>query len=120
LQRDVRERGLSLLVVADWHEEALLPSLSFFDDNTRSTWFPVIGGANIPALNRLLRPFGAALGEGVVEGSATTGSSSGADWQFGSGSFIARWPVGGKLLLSRKLRLHNTAATQLRGAATPL
>lgn len=69
LERDVREIGLSLLVVADWYDEVSLMKSTFFDDNTHSQWFPVTGGCNIPALNRLLGRFGMQMGLQVFTGS---------------------------------------------------
>lgn len=44
--------------------------MRFFDDNTRSWWTPATGGANVPALNDLLAPYGLALGDAVVAGGA--------------------------------------------------
>lgn len=65
---DVHERGLSLLIVADWYDEKLLQSLQYVDDNTHSIWSPITGGSNIPALNRLLSEFGAELSYLSYEG----------------------------------------------------
>lgn len=45
--------------------------MRFFDDNTRSWWTPATGGANVPALNDLLAPYGLALGDAVVHGTTT-------------------------------------------------
>jgi hypothetical protein len=53
-----------LLVFADWYHLESVRRLRFFDDNTRSWWEAATGGANVPALNDLLVPFGAAFGEG--------------------------------------------------------
>lgn len=47
--------------------------MKFFDDNTRSWWTPVTGGANVPALNDLLAPFNIVLGDAIVHGSASYG-----------------------------------------------
>ena len=68
LERDVKEAGLGLLVVGEWFNTATMAGLRFYDDNTRSWWTPVTGGANIPAVNDLLAPHGAALGDAVLEG----------------------------------------------------
>ena len=65
---DVRDAGLGLLVVGEWFNTGTMASLRFFDDNTRSWWTPVTGGANVPAVNDLLAPHGAALGDAVLEG----------------------------------------------------
>lgn len=61
IKKDVREEGLSLVIFADWFHAASIRSAAFFDDNTRSDWVAVTGGANIPALNDLLEPFGIAF-----------------------------------------------------------
>ena len=45
--------------------------MRFFDDNTHSHWTPVTGGANVPALNDLLKPFGFAFGDRILNGAAT-------------------------------------------------
>lgn len=42
-------------------------TMRFFDDNTRSWWTPVTGGSNVPALNDLLEPFGAAFGDTIIQ-----------------------------------------------------
>lgn len=41
--------------------------MKFFDDNTRSWWTAITGGANVPALNDLLKPYGVALGDAIVQ-----------------------------------------------------
>lgn len=57
-----------LLVFADWYHLESVRRLRFFDDNTRSWWEAATGGANVPALNDLLVPFGSAFGEGEAGG----------------------------------------------------
>lgn len=51
---DVIISGLSLAVFGDWYNVNKMAKMRFFDDNTRSWWTPVTGGANVPALNDLL------------------------------------------------------------------
>lgn len=55
-----------------YHEESL-KQMKFFDDNTRSWWTPVTGGANVPALNDLLAPHNILLGEKILHGKAVIG-----------------------------------------------
>lgn len=74
LVQDVRERGLSLLLVADWFDEKLLSQAEFFDGNTHSTWSPITGGSNVPEINKLLAHFDMALGYQAFEGSFTCGT----------------------------------------------
>jgi len=38
-----------------------------------SRWLPETGGANLPALNNLLKPLGIALGDTVLEGNFDLG-----------------------------------------------
>lgn len=65
---DVETRSLSLLVFADWYNVDTMVKMRFFDDNTRSWWTPATGGANVPALNDLLQPFGIAFGDVILNG----------------------------------------------------
>jgi membrane-bound transcription factor site-1 protease len=82
-----------LLVFAEWYDLDTIRRLRFYDDNTRSWWDAATGGANIPALNDLLAPFGAALGGGVLDGSV---AFAGVDpFRMSSGSRLAAWPAGG-------------------------
>jgi membrane-bound transcription factor site-1 protease len=55
-------------------------------------WSPYTGGANVPALNDLLAPFGIALGDQVLTG---TVSLAGAAFKYLSGAQLARFPAGG-------------------------
>lgn len=57
VQRDVNTQGLSLVVFADWYNTDVMTKIKFFDENTRQWWMPSTGGANVPALNDLLRPW---------------------------------------------------------------
>jgi hypothetical protein len=75
-----------LQVLADWYDPEVVQRSLFHDDNTRSYWTPVTGvfpclcrvnvqhdahspgGANVPALNDLLRPYGVAFGGHVYAG----------------------------------------------------
>ena len=52
------------------------------------------GGANVPALNELLAPYGIAFGDAVLEGQATI---NGEQLYYASGANIVRFPAGGFL-----------------------
>jgi membrane-bound transcription factor site-1 protease len=91
--------GTSLLIVADWADAALREQTRFFDDNTQVAWQPVIGGANIVSLNKLLKPYDVALGGGAWEGPLP--ASFGAGSRFESGSVIARAPIGSYVVKTR-------------------
>lgn len=43
LQVDLEQRGLSLLVVADWYNPRVVERARFFDVSTRSWWTPITG-----------------------------------------------------------------------------
>eukprot|EP00899_Mesostigma_viride_P028660 jgi/Mesvir1/897/Mv17459-RA.1 len=68
LKNDVEEHGLGLIVFAEWYNVDAMIKMRFFDDNTRSWWTPATGGANIPALNDLLKVFGIQFGDTVLTG----------------------------------------------------
>merc|ERR1711988_1071818 len=96
LEKDIIELGLSLVVMGDWYNVASIRDISFFDDNTRSDWSAVTGGANIPALNELLAPYGIAFGDRVFDGVWTNLNHTRV--HFLSGVSIARFPAKGWLL----------------------
>jgi len=90
LARDVREEGLGLVLFADWYEEATLEKIKFFDDNTHYEWHAATGGANVPALNDLMRSFGVQFGGDITEGST---SIDGDGVSISSGTYISRAPA---------------------------
>ncbi|XVF88546.1 hypothetical protein PTKIN_Ptkin19aG0059100 [Pterospermum kingtungense] len=92
LRKDVINTGLGLAVFAEWYNVDTMVKMRFFDDNTRSWWTPVTGGANIPALNDLLAPFGIAFGDKILTGDF---SIDGEQSRYASGTDIVRFPRGG-------------------------
>ena len=54
LAADVAERGLGLVVFAEWFNLEVQSQMRFFDDNTRSWWTPVTGGAPLTPITSLL------------------------------------------------------------------
>jgi membrane-bound transcription factor site-1 protease len=96
LEHDIRN-GLGLVVFADWYEQDVLEKIRFFDENTRDYWTAATGGANVPALNDLLRPFGVAFGTRTLTGSFKDGEGH-RKVRFLSGSAIARFPAGGRVV----------------------
>ncbi|CAL8462817.1 g2351 [Coccomyxa elongata] len=104
LEKDV-EAGLGVIVFGEWYNVDTMVKMRFFDDNTRSWWTPITGGANVPALNELLAPYGIAFGDAVLEGQATI---DGEQVYYASGTNIVRFPVGGYL---HALALGDKAAT---------
>eukprot|EP00850_Spirogloea_muscicola_P015909 SM000126S26285 [mRNA] locus=s126:92:3575:+ [translate_table: standard] len=92
LASDVMDLGLGVVVFADWFHVATMQRMRFFDDNTRSWWTPATGGANVPALNELLSPFGVAFGASVLSGPIQIGEQRA---HFASGTGLIRFPAGG-------------------------
>ncbi|KNA22459.1 hypothetical protein SOVF_033990 [Spinacia oleracea] len=92
LREDILNTGLGLVVFAEWYNVETMVKMRFFDDNTRSWWTPVTGGANVPALNDLLAPFGIAFGDKILNGDFTI---NGEQSRYASGTNILRFPAGG-------------------------
>ena len=67
--------GTGLLVFADWWDATLLAHSEFADDNTRGSWQPATGGADVPGLNALLARWGVGLGQRVYAGVLGRGGS---------------------------------------------
>ncbi|CAL9092331.1 unnamed protein product [Musa acuminata var. zebrina] len=94
LRDDVINGGLGIAVFAEWYNVDSMVRMRFFDDNTRSWWTPVTGGANIPALNELLAPLGIAFGDKILNGDF---SINGEQSHYASGTDIVKFPQGGYL-----------------------
>lgn len=109
LRDDVINTGLGLVVFAEWYNVDTMVKMRFFDDNTRSWWTPVTGGANIPALNNLLASFGIAFGDKILNGDF---SIDGEQSRYASGTNIARFPAGGFLHSFPLLDSSESGATQ--------
>ncbi|XP_031114171.1 subtilisin-like protease SBT6.1 [Ipomoea triloba] len=109
LRDDVINSGLSLVVFADWYNVDTMVKMRFFDDNTRSWWTPVTGGANVPALNDLLSPFGIAFGDKILNGDFVI---NGEQTRYASGTDIVKIPRGGYLHSFPFLDSSESGATQ--------
>lgn len=64
-------------------------NIKFYDENTRQWWMPDTGGANVPALNRLLAAWGISLSNEVLEGDFLLGTRT---VSFSSGAGLSSWP----------------------------
>eukprot|EP00475_Leptophrys_vorax_P037697 TRINITY_DN6531_c0_g1_i3.p1 TRINITY_DN6531_c0_g1~~TRINITY_DN6531_c0_g1_i3.p1 ORF type:complete len:542 (+),score=158.69 TRINITY_DN6531_c0_g1_i3:237-1628(+) len=102
IEDDVKEHGTSLVVIADWYNIDKMKSLDFDDQNTKTSWTPQTGGANVPALNELLSPFGIELSDYVFKGNADI---MGSQVMYAYGSSLNKFPAGGYL---RKVTLEET------------
>lgn len=109
LRDDVINTGLGLVVFGEWYNVDTMVKMRFFDDNTRSWWTPVTGGANIPALNDLLAPFGIAFGDKILNGDF---SMDGEQSRYASGTDIVRFPGGGYVHRFPFLDSSESGATQ--------
>ena len=94
LADDVRRRGLGLVVAADWWDAQVMRGLYYKDQHTGVANHCGMGGANVPALNRLLRPFGIGFQSRIFEGSYSLG---GRRVDHLSGTALASFPSGGLL-----------------------
>ncbi|KAL4304353.1 hypothetical protein GQ457_10G021790 [Hibiscus cannabinus] len=106
---DVINTGLGLAVFAEWYNVDTMVKMRFFDDNTRSWWTPVTGGANIPALNDLLAPFGIAFGDKILNGDFSIDDEQS---RYASGTDIVRFPRGGYVHSFPFLDSSESGATQ--------
>uniref|UniRef100_A0A182M3P4 Membrane-bound transcription factor site-1 protease n=1 Tax=Anopheles culicifacies TaxID=139723 RepID=A0A182M3P4_9DIPT len=110
LREDVLDRQLNVIVFADWYNTSVMRRIKFYDENTRQWWMPDTGGANVPALNDLLREFGIALGDRVADGYFDMRDHR---MYYASGANIVRFPVGeGTIVIERDLLDEGLAITQ--------
>lgn len=109
LKDDIMISGLGLAVFADWYNVDSMMKMKFFDDNTRSWWTPVTGGANVPALNDLLSPFGIAFGDKILNGDFVI---NGEQSRYASGTDVVKFPEGGHLHRFPFLDSSESGATQ--------
>uniref|UniRef100_U5ERS8 Membrane-bound transcription factor site-1 protease n=1 Tax=Corethrella appendiculata TaxID=1370023 RepID=U5ERS8_9DIPT len=96
LKRDILDNNLSVIVFADWYNTSVMRKIKFYDENTRQWWMPDTGGANIPALNELLRDFDIAFGDRVSDGYFKMGDHS---MYYASGTSLVRFPSGNNTIL---------------------
>ena len=114
LTKDVNEKGLGLIVFGDWYNNDVLHDVKFFDENTREFWTPATGGANVPALNDLLKPFHIGFGDKIFSGDFTDGECKNRI-RFLSGNSIKKFPANGfvktKKMLNQGKRVLNRGTT---------
>jgi membrane-bound transcription factor site-1 protease len=127
LVHDVHARGMSLIVFADWFNVDIMQTLRFYDENTRSHWTPVTGGANLPALNELLAPFGVAFGARVFRGELSLGVAkpkgkplaSPFRTYYASGSSLIRFPAGGTMVRASLTEVGSSGSSD-RSSTVPI
>ena len=112
LAADVRDTGLGLAVFADWYDKDTIAKMRFYDDNTRTWWDAVTGGAHVPALNDLLRPLDAAFAGGAHR--MPVWAPDGTKFDMASGSSIAAMPAGSHILFAEDAETKTTNAAGKR------
>lgn len=91
-REDVAEKGLSVLVFADWYNTTVMKEMQQCNPDTSTLWMPDTGGSNVPALNELLEGFGIELSDKVYEGFVR-------DVNYNSGSSIVKFPMTSQTVL---------------------
>ncbi|KDO19379.1 hypothetical protein SPRG_15469 [Saprolegnia parasitica CBS 223.65] len=110
LRASLEHANTSLFLVGGWYNEAAIAALELWDANTLSYWRPVVGGANIPAINALLAPFGIAFGTSIwsslprTDGVGVVSSAS-----------LVRFPVDGHVYYTQ---LRNVTLATMRRPMT--
>lgn len=94
IEYDVIKGGLSLIIFADWFDETMIDRNTFYDSAKFESLKPIVGGANIPALNDLLQPFGIAFGSSVFAGDLQILNKT---ISYFSGSYLIKFPRSGFL-----------------------
>lgn len=77
LKHDIFHHKLSVIVFGEWYNKDVMKKIKFYDENTRQWWLPDTGGANVPALNDLMRSWGVQFGNKIYEGDFKIGDKIG-------------------------------------------
>jgi membrane-bound transcription factor site-1 protease len=117
LQSDIRTKSLSVIIFADWFNATVMRKIKFFDESTRKWWEPDTGGANIPALNDLLTPFGIAFGDRVYEGMFKFKYSS-HEMYYASGASLISFPSAPNSLLVKADSLNDQGHEVVEGTSS--
>ena len=110
---DVEERGLSLVVLADWFSRPIMSKVRFYDVSTRRWLSPVTGGANVPALNDLLTRWNVSFSTTDV---VTSSSHHNGALDIASGTTVSSFPRSGTLFWTHRL-IYEAAAKQMHSDA---
>ena len=43
LYNDVKQKGISLIIFAEWYNASVIKAAKFYDENSRKLWTPVTG-----------------------------------------------------------------------------
>ena len=94
LQKDIEQRGLSIILLAEWSESSLISKHTFTSEFYKKTWNPLVGGWNLRSVNTLLHPYGISFKESSVSGSVIVGNEK---FRIESGVIIDKFPNKGFL-----------------------
>eukprot|EP00795_Rhopilema_esculentum_P001565 gene1565-16016_t len=100
LKHDIFHHKLSVIVFGEWYNNEVMKKIKFYDENTRQWWLPDTGGANIPALNDLMKSWGVQFSNRIFEGKFTL---DGKEVPYTSGTSLAQFPDKGIVIYAEKL-----------------
>ena len=95
LRVDVDQKGLNLIIFADWYNAAIIKHAKFYDENTKQWVLLQGGGANVPALNKLLAHWNIVLSDKSWVGDISFGAQK---LEFASGTSIVSFPTDSMVL----------------------
>jgi hypothetical protein len=99
LKEAVQQHQMGLIVMAGWYHAKVMTSLAYHDDSMQRRWSPIVGASNIPALNRVLLPWGMQFGYRLITGEMeVAGLAHPLLW--GHGTEIASAPAGAAALFA--------------------
>jgi len=98
LRKDIEIRGLSLIVIAEWSDEAMIEKHTFKSEFTKKEWKPVIGGSDLRSINTLLKPYGIMFKESSYSGTIAVGEEK---YKIESGAVIQKFPNKGYLFAGK-------------------
>lgn len=100
LHEDIFKNKLSVIVIGEWYNTAVMERVRFFDENTRQWLTPETGGSNIPALNDLMKSWGISLTDKIFRGTFDINSQK---VEYSSGTSIGNFPSSGRVFYAPKM-----------------
>jgi len=100
LHHDIYKNKLSVIVIGEWYNIAVMEKVRFFDENTRQWLTPETGGANIPALNDLMGSWGISFTNKIYKGTIDITDNK---VPYSSGTSIGKFPKSGTVIRVPKL-----------------
>jgi len=100
LKRDIFHHKLSVIVFGEWYNRDVMKKIKFYDENTRQWWLPDTGGANVPALNDLMKSWGVQFSNKIYEGNFKIRNKI---VSYRSGTSLSHFPDKGLVIYADKL-----------------